>query len=79
VYTPAGEGRLLRVAPFGTCGLCGEVEGRYDEREDAIACTSSGCDNLLTDVEELAVVELADEMISVRPEKLRPVGGSPYD
>jgi CBS domain-containing protein len=79
VYTSAGEGRLLRLAPFGTCGLCGEVEGRYDEREDAIACTSPGCENLLTDVEELAVVELADETISVRPEKLRPVNSSPYD
>ena len=79
VYTPQGEGRLQRIAPFGTCGSCGEVEGSYDEDEDAMLCTSPGCGIQLTDVVELAVVEVADEVISVAPEKLGRVDPRPYD
>jgi CBS domain-containing protein/RNA polymerase-binding transcription factor DksA len=79
VYTEAGEGRLLRISPFGTCGSCGEVEGRYDEEADEVVCSTRGCDTPLADVEELAVVEVGDETISVHPETLRPVPPRPYD
>jgi acetoin utilization protein AcuB len=79
LYTPQGEGRLLRIAPFGTCGGCGEVEGRYDEDEDAILCSSPECGIPLTDVVELAVVQVGDAVISVAPEKLREVDAHPYD
>ncbi len=79
VYTPQGEGRLLRIGPFGTCGDCGEIEGRYDAEEDAILCTSPGCTLPLEDVVELAVVQVADEIISVAPEKLGGVDSRPYD
>jgi RNA polymerase-binding transcription factor DksA len=79
VYTEAGEGRLLRIAPFGTCGSCGEVEGRYDEEADEVVCATRGCDTPLADVEELAVVEVGDETISVHPETLRRVSPRPYD
>ena len=79
VYTGDGEGRLLRLAPFGTCGECGEVEGRYDEETDDVRCTRPGCELPLADVVELAVVREGDETVSVAPETLRPVGDQPYD
>lgn len=79
VHTPQGEGRLLRIAVFGTCGECGEVEGRYDEEEDAVLCSSPECGLPLEDTVELAVVEVADEIISVPPEKLGGVDPQPFD
>ena len=79
VYTQQGEGRLLRVTPFGTCGGCGEVEGVYDEDEDAVLCSSSECGLPLTDVVDLAVVQVGEEVISVAPETLRAVDRQPYD
>ena len=79
VYTQAGEGVVQRIAPFGTCGECGEVEGSYDELSDEARCTRPGCETPLTDVEELAVVQLADKTITTHIEELRPVDPHPYD
>jgi len=79
VHTPQGEGRLLRVAPFGTCGECGEVEGRYAPDADEFVCTNLGCALPLTDVIELAVVQIQDETVSVPPEALTAVDPQPYD
>ena len=79
VYTRAGEGIVQRIAPFGTCGECGEVEGRYDELSDEVRCTRPGCELPLTDVEELAVVQLGEETITTHTEELRPVDPQPYD
>ena len=36
VYTNAGEGTVLRIAPFGTCGECGESAGRSAVAADEI-------------------------------------------
>ena len=79
VHTEAGEGRLLRIAPFGTCGSCGEVEGRYDEETDEVVCASPECGIPLGDVEEQAVVQVGEEILSLSPEKLRPVDPQPFD
>jgi hypothetical protein len=73
VETPEGEGRLVRLAPFGTCGSCGEVEGRYDAESDDILCATPGCELPLADLTELAVVEIGDETLSFEPELLRPL------
>jgi RNA polymerase-binding transcription factor DksA/predicted transcriptional regulator len=79
VHTEAGEGRLLRLAPFGSCGSCGEVEGTYDDETDEVVCASPGCGIPLSDVEEQAVVQVGEEILSVPPEGLRPVDPSPFD
>jgi RNA polymerase-binding transcription factor DksA len=79
VHTPQGEGVLLRIAPFGTCGSCGEIEGRWDDEENAVLCTTERCGLPLTDVEDVAVVELGDGSIPLPPELLRPVDPEPYE
>jgi CBS domain-containing protein/RNA polymerase-binding transcription factor DksA len=79
VHTEAGEGKLLRIAPFGSCGSCGEVEGTYDEETDEVVCASPGCGSPLGDVEERAVVQVGEEILSVPPEGLRPVDARPFD
>lgn len=79
VYTQAGEGIVQRIAPFGTCGECGEVEGCYDEQTDDALCTSPGCATPLTDVEELTVVQIGEETITARSQELRAVNPQPYD
>jgi CBS domain-containing protein len=79
VHTPQGEGRLVRIGAFGTCGVCGETQGRWSEERDAILCATPGCGLPLTDIEELAVVALEEKTICVAPEQLRPVDAAPYD
>lgn len=79
VHTPQGEGTLLRFASFGTCGECGETEGRWDEELSSFVCSSEGCALPLADVEEIAVVEIGDGSVSIAPESLRPVDPEPYE
>jgi CBS domain-containing protein/RNA polymerase-binding transcription factor DksA len=79
MHTPQGEAQVLRIAPFGTCGECGETEGIYDDASDAVLCSRPGCEMPLEDVEELAVVSLGEETAAIRLEKLRPVDPAPYD
>ena len=42
-------------------------------------CSREDCDLPLTDVEELWVVQVADETITSHPEKVRVVDPHPYD
>jgi len=70
VHTPQGAGMLARIAVLGTCGSCGEVEGRWDDEHGSV-CSTEGCELPLADVEELAVVELGERSIAVSPETLR--------
>jgi acetoin utilization protein AcuB len=79
VHTPQGEGVLARFAAFGTCGACGEMEGRWDDERAALLCTGEGCELPLSDVEEVAVVQIGDGTISIAPELLRPVDPQPYE
>jgi acetoin utilization protein AcuB len=79
VETHLGEGQLLRIAPFGTCRRCGDVEGRFDEDEDAAVCDREGCHELLEDVNELAVVRVGEREVYVDPRELRSSEAEPYD
>jgi CBS domain-containing protein/RNA polymerase-binding transcription factor DksA len=79
VHTPEGEGRLVRIGAFGTCGACGETEGGWSEEQEAVLCNTPGCALPLTDVEERAVIELDEKTISVAPEQIRAVDAEPYD
>ena len=60
VNTRLGEGRLLRIAPFGTCRSCGDVEGRIDPDEDAAICALESCGRPLADVRDRAIVALGE-------------------
>jgi CBS domain-containing protein/RNA polymerase-binding transcription factor DksA len=79
VYTRFGEGRLLRVAPFGSCRRCGDVEGFHDEESDEVRCGSESCQQALDDVEERAVVAIGEREVYVDPAALRPVDPAPFD
>ncbi|MGI9592348.1 MAG: CBS domain-containing protein [Myxococcota bacterium] len=80
VYTRRfGEGVLLRVSPFGTCGKCGDVEGVRDPEQDRAVCGSEGCSCALVDVDEIAVVAVEEREVYVDPAELRPVDPAPYD
>ena len=79
VYTRFGEGQLLRIVPFGTCRRCGDVEGRFDEDEDAALCGSDDCHQPLDDVLERAIVQVEEREVYVDPAELRSVDASPYD
>lgn len=77
VYTRFGEGQLLRVAPFGTCRRCGDVEGRADG--DEARCANEGCGRPLSGVLERAVVRVEEREVYVDPSEIRPVDPAPYD
>jgi len=79
VYTRFGEGRLLRQVPFGTCGYCGDVEGRLDPDQDTVVCGNDDCGNPLSDVLERAIVQVEEREVFVDPSELRPVDAAPYD
>jgi len=73
VQTPYGDGQLLRLSLFGTCGGCGEVEGTWDADGREIVCGSPECELPLTDVQELAIVQIGELTAAIPPEALRPV------
>jgi CBS domain-containing protein/RNA polymerase-binding transcription factor DksA len=77
VYTRFGEGRLLRVVPYGSCTGCGDVEGRYDAESDRIRC--SGCGLPIDATRERAVVGLGEREVYVGPEELSRIDPTPYD
>ena len=80
VYTRRfGEGVLLRVSPFGTCGRCGDVEGVRDPEQDRVVCGNEGCEHELVDIDEIAVVSVEEREVYVDPAELRPVDPAPYD
>lgn len=79
VYTRFGEGRLLRQVPFGTCGYCGDVEGRLDPDQDTVLCGNDDCGNPLSGVLERAIVQVEEREVYVDPSELRPVDAAPYD
>lgn len=80
VYTRRfGEGVLVRVAPFGTCRRCGDVEGSWDADQDRAVCGNEGCGHPLQDVNELATVAVEDREVYVDPHELRSVDPAPYD
>ena len=77
VYTRFGEGRLLRVVPFGSCTRCGDVEGTYDADSEAIVC--GGCGRPIDASRERAVIGLGEREVYVGPEELSRVDPAPYD
>jgi CBS domain-containing protein/RNA polymerase-binding transcription factor DksA len=77
VYTRFGEGQLLRVAPFGTCPRCGDVEGTRED--DDVLCGSRGCHQPLAGVLERAIVQVGDREVYVDPAELRSTDPAPYD
>jgi CBS domain-containing protein/RNA polymerase-binding transcription factor DksA len=79
VYTRFGEGQLLRVAPFGTCRRCGDVEGFHDVDRDAVVCSSDGCRHELTGVRDRAIVAVGEREVYVDPVELSSPAASPYD
>ena len=79
VGTRFGEGRLLRIAPFGTCPSCGDVEGAIDPDEDIAVCGSEGCGRTLRDVRDRAIVALGEREAYVDPVDLDPVDLAPFD
>jgi DnaK suppressor protein len=79
VYTRFGEGQLLRVAPFGTCPRCGDVEGTLDPDLDVALCPSGGCRRPLDDVRERAIVGIGEREVYVDPVELSPVDPRPFD
>ncbi|UCE87849.1 MAG: CBS domain-containing protein [Deltaproteobacteria bacterium] len=79
VYTRFGEGKLLRVALYGTCARCGEVEGRHEPIRDVVVCGTDACGEWLDEVCERAVVEIGDREAYVEPSEIRSVPGMPYD
>jgi len=78
VYTRFGEGRLLRIAPFGSCPRCGDVEGVPAEDESGIACGQPSCRQPLDGVVERAIVALGEREVYVDPVELRSVDPAPY-
>lgn len=79
VYTRFGEGQLLRIALYGTCRRCGEVEGRHEPIRDVVVCGTEECGEWLADVCERAVVEIGDREAYVEPSEIRSVDAAPYD
>jgi acetoin utilization protein AcuB len=79
VDTRLGEGRLLRIAPFGTCHRCGDVEGRIDPDEDAAICSLEGCGRPLEDVRDRAIVAVGEREAYVDPAELSCVDPAPFD
>jgi acetoin utilization protein AcuB len=80
VYTREfGEGVLVRIAPFGTCPRCGDVEGERDPERDEAVCASEGCGRVLEDVNERATVAVEEQEVFVDPGELRGVDPAPYD
>jgi CBS domain-containing protein/RNA polymerase-binding transcription factor DksA len=77
VYTRFGEGRLLRIVPFGTCRRCGDVEGR--RQGDEAVCGNPGCRQPLEGVLERAIVRVEEREVYVDPAELRSVDPAPYD
>jgi CBS domain-containing protein/RNA polymerase-binding transcription factor DksA len=79
VSTRFGEGRLLRIAPFGTCPCCGDVEGHFDPDEDVAVCFAEGCGRPLGDVRDRAIVGLGEREAYVDPVEIDPVELAPFD
>jgi CBS domain-containing protein/RNA polymerase-binding transcription factor DksA len=79
VYTRFGEGQLIRIAPFGSCRRCGELEGGYDADGGGVLCGFEGCGELLEDVQERAIVQVGEREVYVEPGELRSVDPAPYD
>lgn len=80
VYTRRfGEGVLLRVAPFGTCRRCGDVEGIWDVDRDEPVCGDASCGQPLSDVNELAIVAVEEREVYVDAAEIRSVDPAPYD
>lgn len=79
VDTRFGEGKLLRIVPFGSCRRCGDVEGFHDEESDEVRCGSEGCRQALEDVEERAIVAIGEREVYVDPTQLRPIDPEPFD
>ena len=79
VYTRFGEGVLERIAPFGTCRRCGDVEGTRDVERDEAVCGSEGCAQSLAGVRDVAIVAVEDREVYVDPAELSSVTPAPYD
>ncbi len=80
VYTRRfGEGILLRISPFGTCGRCGDVEGEWDPDENQAVCGSPGCAGPLEDVNQRAIISIDEREAYVDPAEIRSVDPAPYD
>jgi CBS domain-containing protein/RNA polymerase-binding transcription factor DksA len=79
VYTRFGEGKLLRIALYGSCTRCGEVEGRHEPIRDVVVCGTDECGEWLEEVCERAVVEIGDREVYVEPGEIRSVDDAPYD
>lgn len=79
VYTRFGEGQLLRIAPFGTCPRCGDVEGSRDEESDAVVCGNGACRRELEGVVERAIVQVGEREVYVDPATLAAVDPEPYN
>jgi CBS domain-containing protein/RNA polymerase-binding transcription factor DksA len=79
VGTRFGEGRLLRIAPFGTCRRCGDVEGHVDRDEDTAICLAEGCRQPLHDVRDRAIVAVGEREVYVDPVELETVDPAPFD
>jgi RNA polymerase-binding transcription factor DksA len=77
VKTRFDEGRLLRVAWFGTCRRCGDVEGRAEPGEDFVLC--GACGHPLAGARERAIVAVEEREVYVDPAELVHVDPAPYD
>jgi hypothetical protein len=73
----AREGRLLRMAWFGSCRRCGDVEGRVEPESEVVLCAA--CGHALGGARERAIVAVEEREVYVDPAELRHVDPMPYD